>query len=279
MTIHHTSMHTVNNGYSDLEILLYHNRNPINDKDGGVILSILLKKGDDYGQANEFLNEFINRMPANENPIEEDVPVSSGWNPEQLLPESKSFFYYEGALPYPPCSQNWSFIVFEEIVPVAANIIETVKYTIGVGNKNIRPIQKKPEGITIFYNANSEFDGNQDLSKDAVEKATGVKEPEVKVLNPPTSWLKQNIYIIKGIVISIVLILMIYAAIKFAKVIVENDLLNRFIVKQLQKKQAREYQKSQTQIAEQEQAQYGVAAPVQAPTNMNNNNNNNNNND
>jgi hypothetical protein len=229
-------MHTVNNGYSDLEILLYHNRNPINDKDGGVILSILLKKGDDYGQANEFLNEFINRMPANENPIEEDVPVSSGWNPEQLLPESKSFFYYEGALPYPPCNQNWSFIVFEEILPVAANIIETVKYTIGVGNKNIRPIQKKPEGITIFYNSNSEFDGNQDLSKDAIEKATGVKEPEVKVLNPPTSWLKQNIYIIKGIVISIVLILMIYAAIKFAKVIVENDLLNRFIVKQLQKK-------------------------------------------
>jgi carbonic anhydrase len=279
MTIHHTSMHTINNGYSDLEICLYHNRNPINDSDGGVILSILLKKGEDYGKANEFLNEFINRMPSNENPIEEDIPVSSDWNPIQLLPEAKSFFYYEGALPYPPCSQNWSIIIFEEIVPVASNIIETIKYIIGPGNKNIRPIQKTPANTTIFYNSNSEFDLNQDLSKEAVDKAIGaITTPEVKALKP-ASWLKQNIYVIKGIVISLILILMIYVAIKFAKIIVENDLLNKLIIKQLQKKQTRDYEKSQAAIAAQEAAMYGQAAPVAAPVNINNNNNNNNNND
>ena len=63
MTIHHTSMHTINDSYCDLELLLYHNRNPINDSDGGIIVSVLLKKGNDYGIANEFLNEFINQMP------------------------------------------------------------------------------------------------------------------------------------------------------------------------------------------------------------------------
>ena len=72
MTIHYTSMHTINDSYSDLEILLYHNRNPINDNDGGIILSILLKKGEDYGDANEFMNEFINKMPSNEMLIEKD---------------------------------------------------------------------------------------------------------------------------------------------------------------------------------------------------------------
>lgn len=276
MTIHHTSMHTVNNGYSDLEILLYHNRNPVSDADGGVILSIMLKKGDDYGKANEFLNEFINRFPATDSSIEQDVPVSDGWNPVDLIPESKSFFYYEGALPYPPCHQNWSVIVFEEILPVSYNNIETIKYLLGPGFKNVRPTQKKPSDISIFYNSNSEFDKNQDMSKDAVDKEIGLSdEPELKSLKP-VSWLKQNIYFIKGIIIGIVLLLMIYVAIKAAKIIVQNDILNSFILRQLGKKQARDYENSQAAIKAQEAAAYGGIAPVAAPINIQNNNENNN---
>ena len=279
MTIHHTSMHTINESYADLEILLYHNRSPTSDDEGGVILSILLKKGDDYGTANEFMNEFINRMPSNEMPIEKDIDVSSHWNPEQLFPSSKSFFYYEGALPYPPCEPNWTFIIFEEIVPIAQNIIDTVKYMLGPGNKNIRPIQKTPKEITIFYNSNSSFDNVQDMSDETIEKELN---PEATV--PPinslgsTSWLKQNIYYIKAIVITIILILMIYVAIKTAKLIVSNDLLNSFIIKQLQKKQQRDYEASQKQMAEQQAAEYGGIPQVEKPPPINNNNNNNNNN-
>ena len=180
MTIHHTSMHTINESYTDLEVLLYHNRNPINDNDGGIILSILLKKGEDYGSANEFMNEFINQMPSNEMTIEKDIDVSSSWSPEQLMPSSKSFFYYEGALPYPPCDPKWTIIIFEEIMPISMNIINTVKYMIGPGNKNIRPIQKTPKDTTLFYNSNSQFDGTQDMSDTAIDKAT---EPQATV--PP----------------------------------------------------------------------------------------------
>ena len=279
MTIHYTSMHTVNDSYGDLEILLYHNRNPINDADGGIILSVILRSGQDFGSANEFLNEFINKLPSNEMPIEEDVDVSETWNPDQLFPEgSKSFYYYDGALPYPPCTPNWTFIIFEEVVPVAQNIIDTVKYILGAGNKNIRPIQRKPKNITIFYNSNTKFDGTQDVSDTAVEKAVS-PIATVAPINSlgSTSWLKQNIYFIKGIVITIVLILMIYVAIKFAKVIVENDLLNSFIIKQLQKKQHLAAQESQQAMAAQQQAEYGGPAQV-ANIAINNNNNNNNNN-
>ena len=52
-----------------------------------------MKKGADYGTANEFMNEFINQMPANEMPIEEDISVSSEWSVNQILPDGKSFFY------------------------------------------------------------------------------------------------------------------------------------------------------------------------------------------
>ena len=272
MTIHYTSMHTVNDSYSDLELLLYHNRNPINDSDGGIIVSVLLKKGDDYGAANGFLNEFINQMPANEMAIETDVPVSDSWNPEQIIPDSKSFFYYNGALPYPPCSQNWIFIIFEEILPVSLNIIDTVKYMLGPTNKNIRPIQKKPANISIFYNSNSQFDSTQDLTNSALSARTVTTLPQVL---QQTTWLKSNIYFIKAVVITIILILMIYVAIKFAKVIVENDLLNSFIIRQLKKKQHRLAADAASQQAEAQAAEYGGVAPV-ANVNLNNNNDNNN---
>ena len=276
MTIHHTSMHTLNDTYTDLELLLYHNRNPINDSDGGIIVSILLKKGADYGNANEFLNEFINQMPSNQMPIEQDVTVSDSWNPEQLIPESKSFFYYDGALPYPPCSQNWTFIIFEEIVPISLNIIDTVQYIIGPGNRNIRPIQRKPKNTYIFYNSNTYFDGTQDFSNSAISVSMSTATTIPLVLQQ-TSWLKQNIYFIKSIVIVIILILMIYVAIKFAKVIVENDLLNSFIVRQLKKKQNREAEDAKEAMAKQQAAESGGVAPV-ANVAMNNNNDNNNNN-
>jgi carbonic anhydrase len=280
MTLHYTSMHTINDSYTDLEILLYHNTNPINDNDGGVILSILLTKGGDYGPANEFFNEFINQMPSNEMPIEQDIDVSNNWSPEQLLPSSKAFFYYDGALPYPPCTPKWTYIIFEELVPISMNIIDTIKAILGMGNKNIRPIQKTPKNISIFYNSNSQFDGTQDMSDTAINTAVTpvATVPALDTTTSATSWLKQNLYFIKGIVIGLILLIMIYVAIKFAKIIVSHDLLNSFIISQLKKKQKNEYEKSQQQMAAQQAAEYGGVAPVEAPINNNKNNNNNNNN-
>ena len=271
MTIHYTSMHTVNESYSDLEIMLYHNKSVLNDNDGGVILSILLTSGSDYGSANEFLNEFINQMPANEHPIESDVAVSSTWCPDQLFPEStKTFFYYNGALPYPPCSKNWTFIIFEENVSVSQNIIDTIKVILGDGNKNIRPIQKTPNDTVIFYNSNTHFDGIQDISDSAISNAMSpISTSSTNTVSSSESWLKRNIYAIKGIIITIILILMIYVAIKIAKVIVQNDLLNSFILRQLKKKQHAQFEEQQQAAAAEQAQQYGESAPV-ADINVNN---------
>ena len=279
MSIHYTSMHTIDDSYADLEIMLYHNRNPIDDSSGGIILSILMRSGPDFGISTSFMNEFVNRMPSNEMPIEQDVEVSSDWCPDQIFPQgSKSFFFYDGALPYPPCTQNWTFIIFEESVPISQNIIDTVKYMIGIGNKNIRPIQRKRKGTTIFYNSNTFFDGIQDVTDAAIDAAT-TPTSTIKPINAlgSTSWLKQNIYFIKGVIITIVLIMMVYVAIKFAKVIVQNDLLNSFIIRQLKKKRHLEAQASQESAAAQQAAEYGES-PAVADVSLNNNNNNNNSN-
>jgi carbonic anhydrase len=281
MTLHRHSMHTINESHYDMEVLLYHNRNPTNDADGGVILSIMLKKGTDYGSANEFLNEFINQMPANEATTETDVKVSDNWTPEQLFPDSKSFFYYEGALPFPPCTPKWSIIIFEEAVGIAQNILDTMGFILSGDasnpNPNVRPIQRKPPGTVIFYNPNSKFDISQDMTGAETIEETQPTLPTTPSLTG-VSWLKQNIYYIKGIIITIILILMIYVAIKFASIIVKNDMLNAFIIRQLKKKQIREGEKAQTAMAQQQAMEMGGMAPV-AQTNISNNDNNNNNND
>ena len=128
MTIHIPSMHTINQSNYEMEALLYYYLNPADIESGGVIVSLLLKKGPDHGNANQFFNQFVNQIPASDSGgMEKDVEVSTNWNPEMILPDSKSFFYYEGALPYPPCNQNWSIVIFEEIVPISTNVINTIK--------------------------------------------------------------------------------------------------------------------------------------------------------
>ena len=91
------------------------------------------------------------------------------------------------------------------------------------------------------------------------------------MLNSSDSWLKRNIYAIKGILITVILILMIYVAIKFAKVIVQNDLLNSFILRQLQKKQHSQYTEQQQAAAAQQAQEFGEA-PAIANINVNKNN-------
>ena len=67
---------------------------------------------------------------------------------------------------------------------------------------------------------------------------------------------------------------MVYIAIRFAQIIVSKDLLNSFIINQLKKKQKREYDDAQKQMANQQAAEYGGVAPVEAPENNGNGNGN-----
>ena len=69
---------------------------------------------------------------------------------------------------------------------------------------------------------------------------------------------------------------MIYVAIKFASIIVKNDMLNHFIIRQLKKKQERQSSQAESQMAQQQAMEYGGVAPVQK-TNLPNNNDNNDN--
>ena len=199
------------------------------------------KRGPDHGKINNFLNQFINQIPVTETKIEQEVEVDKDWSPKVLIPESKSFFYYEGALPYPPCNPNWINIVFEQSVFVSENIINTLKYILGDSSKNVRDVVNKPETMTIFYNSN-------------IDTQTEVKQKEVQELEKPSlseemkklnlerekGFIHRNKLYIKGTVLTIIIILMLYVAVKFAGYVVKQDVLNKFIISQVIKRNKRQ---------------------------------------
>ena len=246
MTIHKPSMHTINNDNYEMEVLLYHYLNPLAQDSGGVIISILFRRGHDYGKVNNFFNQFINQIPVDEG-VEKEVEVYENWNPESLYPDSKSFFYYDGALPYPPCDQNWQIIVFEEIIPISSNIINTVNYLLGDSSQNIRDIVKKPDNITVFYNSYHSFEDDiKDIkgkdgssSTDKVRKETKEKQAMNMYSDSNRGYLRANKIYIKGIILTVILVLLIFLALKIAKYLVVNDVINRMIVKQIMKKEQR----------------------------------------
>lgn len=240
MSIHYPSMHTINGEQYDFEVLLYHNRNKITEDDGGVIISLLFQKGIDYGPVNEFFNEFINQVPTIESATdnaEVEIPVSESWNPVSIFPESKSFFWYEGALPYPPCTANWNIIVFEQIQDISQNIIDTLRFIIGTDHINNRPIQKIPPTVTVFYNTDTTLNTSP-ANFTASNNSTNV---DIQALQSKRDlgFLQRNYLYIKGFLITIIIVMMIVVALKIAKYVVEHDLINRFVIEQVIKRNKR----------------------------------------
>ena len=258
-TIHVPSMHTINGQKYDMElILLFKQGGSINpDADGympgGAAISILFQRGQDYGSANNFFNEFIHKLPNDQESAREmDIPVSADWSPDWVLPpESKSYFYYPGSLPYPPCEEGWRWIVFEDIQGISGNIIDSLSVAF---SGNIRPL-KALNSRAVAYNANPKLPVDRDLVDRSDADRAKLQEINAAAAETNTDnerraeterlgviaeekrrvkdWYRENKLYIKGIVITLVLLMTVYAALKMVKYIVSNDLLNQFIVAQV----------------------------------------------
>ena len=50
-------------------------------------------------------------------------------------PENKSFFMYDGSLPYPPCDTNFKIIIYEDIGTIGRTNLDILKHN--MESKNI----------------------------------------------------------------------------------------------------------------------------------------------
>jgi carbonic anhydrase len=262
MTIHTPSLHTFNGTQYDMEVVLYHkltgtlNPSDPNYVPGGTAISILFQKGADYGKQNNFFNAFINQLPVERGEKEQDIPVGESWGPELIIPELKSYYFYPGSLPFPPCEENWKWLVFEEVQGMSSNIIDTLAIAF---NNNIRPTMRLA-GRVPAYNSNVVMATDNELEKrveeerkmltaannkanslsansisntggelrDETQKASILLAEKAKA----QAWYKDRKLYIKGIIISICLLLIIFGALRMVKWIINEDILNLIMIRQ-----------------------------------------------
>lgn len=262
ITLHTPSMHTFNGSHYDMEVQLYHCNN-ISNCESGVILSIFLKRGNADSEANKFFSEFINRIPTEETEIEKEIPVSDNWNINSIFPDVKSFFYYRGSLPTPPCDPNWVWVLFEEVVTIGKTNYDALKFVFKDNIRIVRPLK----GRTIYYNSSIKFDGADEYetlqidqqiatlqkrkhelsNKNKNNTIKNVKRDETHALEVmdynksiTQMWYKENKMLIKGILITMVFILIIYACVKMAKYIIRSGALTNFMQTQIENLEKRE---------------------------------------
>ena len=170
----------------------------------GVIISILVnhrKPEEDVegsennthnnSKANNFISQFIYSDKLKElkktNPIEDpkttkaSIEVEENWNILSLLPEKRTFYSYEGSLPFPPCTEHFQWIVFSEPIFMMEDYISTIRREGNpVGNRQVHPLN----GRVVSYNNNVELKTNNlNLTEDPDKKIS--KEEIVKNMLAP----------------------------------------------------------------------------------------------
>lgn len=252
MTLHTPSMHTIDGTQYDLEVILYYKLSgPLNPDDpnyipGGTAVSLLFQRGPDYGDQNTFLNAFIHQLPTHGGQTKDKtINVGKKWTPAVLFPESRSFFSYPGSLPFPPAEEEWNWIVMEEVQAVGGSIVDTLEVLFKGNRRSVQTLGSR----VVNYNASVDISlviaGASNTALIATNNATITakttphsitdEKKRLTLLDKERerskSWYTDRKILFQGIVLSIVLLLVIYAAYKAAKYIIFNDLVNKAIVK------------------------------------------------
>jgi carbonic anhydrase len=134
--------------------------NNLNGRKKGVVLSVMVDvdHSDDNQtrgtKPNICLSQFIHTdafrdLKPDEDPIE--INVGKKWSIEQLLPEKKAFYTYNGSIAMPPCTENYAWVVFDEHISIISEYLKMFRI-IGnpKGNREAHPLNDR----MIFFNPN-----------------------------------------------------------------------------------------------------------------------------
>jgi carbonic anhydrase len=235
--IHVPSLHKFNGERYAAEINLYH----CTDKqcDSGIILSIPLYRGPDNGESVDFINQFINQAPLNTSVIEREVPVSDDWNIISLIPEDRTCFVYAGSLPHPPCTPGWTWIVFNQPTRIGLTALKTLQHNIvEKSGQNVREVVPLKDYSKVYKVAHEWVKVYEE--RPVKEAIIPVNPKEVPNNEPPIDTPSKYSVIedyfnryrtkLKNLMLFIMIVLIIATSIKFAKYIIRNDIVNKYLV-------------------------------------------------
>ena len=119
----------------------------------GIITCKLLNRYNrEHGPEQDFFNEFFFKIPKEapkDDGLFETIDVSTRWNADLLNPKNRTSFYmYDGSLPFPPCTEKFKVIVYEEIGNIGDTNFNLIKENVGKNNRPVQDIGTRK----IFYN-------------------------------------------------------------------------------------------------------------------------------
>jgi carbonic anhydrase len=88
------------------------------------------------GETNSAIADLWEQIPDSAGDTEQ---LSSSINAQALLPESEDYYYFNGSLTTPPCTEGVTWIVMKQPVPVSKGQVEAFAGVIG--HPNNRPVQ------------------------------------------------------------------------------------------------------------------------------------------
>ncbi len=125
---HSLSEHTINGKHYPLEIHFVHIRSEFDI----VVFAIMIEEGKD----SPFFKKFFERFPR-----EKGIYTSNDiLNLPELLPENKSFYYYNGSLTTPPCSEVVKWYVFKNTIEASKEQIEEFSLLLNNNYRKVLPL-------------------------------------------------------------------------------------------------------------------------------------------
>ena len=135
----------------------------IGTRQKGVVLSVMVDVTSDRdGENNQtraskpniFFSQFIHTDTFRDlKPDDEttNIDVHKNWSVEQLLPEKRSFYTYNGSIAMPPCTEKYAWVIFDQPIKIIDEYLQLFR-KIGnpKGNRPIHPLN----GRLIFFNPN-----------------------------------------------------------------------------------------------------------------------------
>ena len=152
IAIHAPSMHTIDNIKYAMELNLYHK-----SMNGSIIIiSILVDENDRFSSSQDFFEQFTPQLKKNKTNM--SISTERDWSINKALPMDKGFYIYKGSLPYPPCDDNITWLIFKEPINITRKSYAQIKQIIQDG-KNSRKNQKL-NGRIVYFNSNNYNDNS-----------------------------------------------------------------------------------------------------------------------
>jgi len=245
ITIHVPTMHSIDNSKYDLEICMIHKLSNDNkttvlgDTPNGLILCRLFEAGPHYGNPEMFISQFINEIPKESIDYDKEISVSQEWGASMLIPNNKSFYMYDGSLPFPPCDTNYKVIVYEDIGTIGETNIEILKLNIG---ENVRLLQDIGSRIVMYKPYYKKKESNNKIDVISENKFLKCQKSEITELKDPVSTSQSTIAIsdegvsptvklyMKQIILFIIIVLLVINAIVFVKYLFGNFQLHKLLI-------------------------------------------------